>query len=142
MALIDAPSQESGKTLLTEVSILMATGATPNPMTAPASPEEWTKSITAALSGGHPLILIDNVVNVLEDASLAAVITSDSWSQRLLGRNDHMMPNERTGFTYPNLKGWVSENRGRLLMVVLTLARAWHVAGRPAPSCPKMRFGA
>lgn len=39
-------------------------------------------------------------------------------------------------FQRPDLKGWVRANRGRLLGAVLTLARAWFVAGCPRPSTP------
>ncbi len=40
-------------------------------------------------------------------------------------------PWERTGFTHPQLIAWVKENRGRLVAAILTLARAWFVAGKP-----------
>ena len=37
-------------------------------------------------------------------------------------------------FRHPDLRGWVQSNRGRLLGAVLTLARAWFVAGCPQPA--------
>ena len=37
-------------------------------------------------------------------------------------------------FRHRDLRGWVQANRGRLLAAVLTLARAWFVAGCPEPS--------
>jgi 5S rRNA maturation endonuclease (ribonuclease M5) len=40
-------------------------------------------------------------------------------------------PYLRTGFRHPNLRQWVSENRGALIAALLTLARAWYAAGRP-----------
>jgi hypothetical protein len=39
-------------------------------------------------------------------------------------------------FKHPDLRGWVRSNRGGLLGAILTLARAWFVAGSPAPSTP------
>lgn len=37
----------------------------------------------------------------------------------------------RESFTIPNLREWSREHRADLIWAVLTLARAWHVAGRP-----------
>lgn len=42
-------------------------------------------------------------------------------------------PFMRDGFRHPNLKAWVSNHRGALLAALLTIARAWFVAGKPAP---------
>lgn len=39
-------------------------------------------------------------------------------------------------FRHPDLRGWVQSNRGYLLAAILTLARAWFVAGCPQPSTP------
>lgn len=40
-------------------------------------------------------------------------------------------PHLRTDFAIPHLEGWVTENRGRLLCALLTLIRAWALAGQP-----------
>jgi hypothetical protein len=37
----------------------------------------------------------------------------------------------RTGWKHPNLRVWAKENRAQLLGAVLTLVRAWIVAGKP-----------
>jgi hypothetical protein len=42
-------------------------------------------------------------------------------------------PWEATGFLHPELLAWVRENRGELLMALLTVARSWFLAGCPAP---------
>ncbi len=42
-------------------------------------------------------------------------------------------PYQRTACRHPKLKEWVTDNRGRILAAVLTLARAWIQAGRPKP---------
>lgn len=47
-------------------------------------------------------------------------------------------PWERQNFKHENLKAWVTENRGRLLVALLTMAKAWFVAGCPKPSTPKL----
>jgi hypothetical protein len=41
-------------------------------------------------------------------------------------------PELRTGFKYPDLRGHVRADRGRLLSAALTVLRGWVVAGRPA----------
>jgi hypothetical protein len=43
-------------------------------------------------------------------------------------------PEERTNFAIADLDGWVRENRGELLWALLTLIRAWVVAGGPEPA--------
>jgi hypothetical protein len=40
-------------------------------------------------------------------------------------------PWQRSGFRHLDLKAWVRERRGELLGALLTIARAWFVAGRP-----------
>jgi hypothetical protein len=37
-------------------------------------------------------------------------------------------------FKHPELEKWVMDNRGRVLAAILTVARAWIVAGRPIPA--------
>lgn len=49
---------------------------------------------------------------------------------------DQTNPEARTGFRHPDLVGWVAEHRAELLAALLTLVRAWIVAGRPAASRP------
>jgi hypothetical protein len=40
-------------------------------------------------------------------------------------------PWQRANFKHPDLLGWVTRNRGRLIHALLTLARAWFAAGKP-----------
>jgi Bifunctional DNA primase/polymerase, N-terminal len=42
-------------------------------------------------------------------------------------------PKPGTDFEIKNLKAWAIEHRGELLSALLTLARAWYVAGKPKP---------
>jgi len=43
-------------------------------------------------------------------------------------------PYLRTGFRHSNLRAWTRDNRGQLIAALLTLARAWFVAGKPRPA--------
>jgi hypothetical protein len=45
-------------------------------------------------------------------------------------------PQDRSGFRYPDLKGYVVAERTRLAIAALTLQRAYFVAGRPAHGLP------
>jgi hypothetical protein len=81
----DSPQQSTGKTLLTSVIVEIAAGENPEMSPAPSEAEEWRKTITAKLSNGRSAIIFDNLIGRLEDASLAAVLTSATWSDRVLG---------------------------------------------------------
>ena len=87
LALVDAPQAGTGKSLLTRVMAMMATGRPAAMMTAPAGDEEFRKEITATLLSGTALILLDNVEGPLLAGSLAAALTTDTWSDRILGQS-------------------------------------------------------
>lgn len=63
-----------------------------------------------------------------------------------LGRRCHWIrldaqtsrPWTRTGFRHPDLLGWAREHRGDLLCALLTMCRAWWVAGRPVAPTPTL----
>jgi len=86
LALIDAPSPGSGKSLYCAVVALVATGQTAGILTAPQHDElEWRKRITAALRHGRPVVQIDNLADELKSAQLAAALTTEWWEDRELG---------------------------------------------------------
>jgi hypothetical protein len=47
-------------------------------------------------------------------------------------------PWQRSGFRHPDLKQWVREHRGELLGALLTITRAWFVAGKPSAEIPTL----
>jgi DNA primase len=52
-------------------------------------------------------------------------------------------PWKRKGFKHKDLWAWVTANRGRLIVALLTMARAWYLAGCPEPDVPALGgFGA
>lgn len=85
LALIDAPQAGTGKSLLARVIAMITTGRSAAMMTAPGSDDEWRKRVTASLLSGANLIIIDNVEGALNAPSLAAALTTDVWTDRLLG---------------------------------------------------------
>ncbi len=50
-------------------------------------------------------------------------------------------PWQREGFKHPDLQGWARSHRSELVGAVLTLARAWTVAGRPGPRASTPTLG-
>ncbi|MDR1515314.1 MAG: hypothetical protein LBS45_06435 [Synergistaceae bacterium] len=166
MALIDAPSAGTGKSLLAKIAAIVATGTLPEFGVLPSEESEMRKAFTSRLRESPPILIYDNTDEVIRSATLAAVITSDVWQDRQLGRNKilHLpmraalvvtgnnirlggdMPRRcyrvrldanaaqpwmRGGFKH-QLPGYAAENRGRIVAALLTMARAWVVAG-----CPK-----
>ena len=86
LACIDAPAPGTGKSLLAEVISIVATGRAEF-STAPDTDDEWRKRITSLLLSGSTILAFDNVPSHLRSDPLAAAITADWWSDRLLGQS-------------------------------------------------------
>jgi hypothetical protein len=84
----DAPVQGSGKTLLLKV-LAALTGETPtiSPQPDSMSDDEMRKRIFAMLREGKGTLVIDNIVGNFDSPSLAAAVTSVSYSDRVLGES-------------------------------------------------------
>ena len=92
----DAPVQGSGKTLLAQSIAVLATGQKPTvwPHTAGRDDEEVRKRIFTALRTGERALVWDNVVGVFDSASVAALLTGESFSDRVLGKSEQQsIPN-------------------------------------------------
>jgi hypothetical protein len=92
LLLVDAPIQGTGKTLLVITLGQIACGTVPV-QTAPTGmrdgEEEWRKRITSVFIRGSNIALIDNLPEkgVFDSAVFAAMITSPTWEDRMLGKN-------------------------------------------------------
>ena len=82
----DASTAGSGKGLLVTTISLIATGEPPQVMELPADGEEQRKKITSALLAGQELIMWDES-HVIAGRTLAAILTAEKYSDRLLGGN-------------------------------------------------------
>lgn len=82
----DAPVQGSGKTLLVKVLAKLATGFSPamSPHSDRRSDDELRKKLFAMLLAGHGTIAIDNIVGEVDSPSLAALLTSEDYTDRVL----------------------------------------------------------
>ena len=83
--LFDAPVEGTGKTLLATLVSLITTGREIEPMAEATCDDEWRKRITAVLAEGPSIILLDNLNRLLDAGSLASVLTSRRWKDRILG---------------------------------------------------------
>ncbi len=87
---ITAPVMASGKTLLADCVAILATGVSAPAMKYADTDEEATKTMLAVLAEGDQVVLIDNVERPLEGDTLCAVLTSEAYRQRVLGRTEMM----------------------------------------------------
>jgi hypothetical protein len=105
--LIEAPSEGTGKGLLATVIHLLGVGSAVPPTPLPTSEEEVRKKITAALLTAPSVLLLDNISHVLDSASLAAVLTTTVWTDRLLGQTKMV--------TTPNRALWLATGNNPVL---------------------------
>jgi hypothetical protein len=94
MALLDAPKQGTGKSLLVRAISILATGQDAAAFTAPQDEAEWRKAITSMVIEGRPFVMIDNVdlrdfrsgdSIALQSAALSALLTTGRHKDRVLG---------------------------------------------------------
>ncbi|MFN8495677.1 MAG: hypothetical protein U0350_49250 [Caldilineaceae bacterium] len=83
---IDAPTPGTGKGLLANACSYAARGRDLASTPAAQDDAEWRKRLTAAFLRGDTHILIDNINQPLQSASLAAALTQQVWADRLLGQ--------------------------------------------------------
>ncbi len=159
----------SGKSLLAKIAMTAANGSESQPTATNGTDEELAKHVTSMMTAGARFLLLDNIgrKSTLGGPTLDALITSERWSQRLLGTNtvfsqpNRVMvlatgnnvrlegdmlrrvvccyldpqserPDQRDGFTHPDILRHVAKERPRLVHAVLTLLRAYITAGRPS----------
>ncbi len=169
MVILDKPVAGTGASKIAEIISIVACGRVGGMMSQPMSEEEWGKKITAVLSKGKTVVIVDNIESKLYSASLASVITSSVWEDRKMGSHEMTtLPNisvwigtgnniglggdmprrcfwvrldpqearpwQRTGFKHEDLIGYVTENRGKILSAILTIARGWIQGGCIAPA--------
>ena len=86
LALIDAPTQGTGKSLLAELATLVTVGEIPEAITPDLSDDEWNKTLLALLIEGRPVVYLDNVNKKLDSGSLASAVTAKFKKGRMLGQ--------------------------------------------------------
>jgi len=96
--LIDAPTPGSGKGLLANLISIIATGEGMVIQTLPYQEEELRIRVSSELLKGRPLIGFDNAETRrrLDSGTLAAVLTANIWSDRMLGQNKDITVRNRS----------------------------------------------
>jgi hypothetical protein len=83
----DANVPGSGKSMLVDCIATVHTGRIVARTSAPKDDEECRKRITSIVIAGESLMLFDNVAKTFGWPSLDAVLTGDTWSDRVLGES-------------------------------------------------------
>lgn len=94
--LFDAPSAGTGKTLISKVIGIVATGVLPTILTYTGDEEEDRKQLSVALMAGSPVILFDNISKPLRGDFIAGVATSPEFDVRLLGKSENVKIDTRS----------------------------------------------
>lgn len=85
--LIESPVPGSGKGLAATVALIPAIGRDVTIIPPANSGEEMRKRLTAILSQGPSVVLLDNY-RTLDSPELAAALTARVWTDRILGRTE------------------------------------------------------
>lgn len=80
----------TGKSLLALALVAVAGRWGSKVLTAPRSEEEWRKRITSTLLSAPSHIIIDNVADSLASENLAALLTTEAWTDRSLGTSQNV----------------------------------------------------
>jgi hypothetical protein len=101
--LVESPAPGTGKGRLVEVLTIPALPGGATVMPEPGDEDEMRKRILATLLGGAPIVLLDNLGRALTSSTLAAVLTSRTWEDRVLGVSENArVPNTAVWFATAN----------------------------------------
>ncbi|MEA3106844.1 MAG: putative primase/helicase [Gammaproteobacteria bacterium] len=117
---LSAHKAGSGKTTTAKAFAQLAMGRDP-PVIAPSADEaELKKAVLAILIAGDAVVLIDNVAKPVDSAALCAVLTSASYSDRVLGVSQKVtVPTNATWLLTGNSIEFVGDLTTRVLLSVL-----------------------
>lgn len=91
LALFDKPAAGTGASLLAEVVAEVVQGRDAAMMTAPEEEGEWRKRVLAQLLAGRGVVVVDNIEGKLQSATLAALLTSMTYEDRILGKSEMLV---------------------------------------------------
>lgn len=121
MFFLEASTPRTGKGKIVKVASAIFTGGFGAVGPFPAHEEERRKKITSALLAGAPIIAFDNLrVNKLESDSLEALLTCETWSDRLLGASREVtVPNRSIVCCTGNNPRYGTDLAGRIVRIRL-----------------------
>ena len=113
----DAPTAGTGKGLLAATTGLILSGSKPPMMSETRDEEELRKRITALLSAGPDVVVLDNVKRRLDTGTFAAPLTSTSWRDGILGRSETV--------ELPNRAAWLVTGNNLQMSDEITRRTVW-----------------
>ena len=122
--LIDAPTEGTGKGLLSKIISIVASGTEHVTTLTECEGDEYRKQVTAVLMQSPELVLIDNINRAVSSSSLASLWTSRQWSDRVLGYSKTVtLPNDAIWMLTGN-NFLASKEVARRLVLIGLLIRA------------------
>jgi hypothetical protein len=102
----------------------------------------WDALLTATIWGDRKLGVSEDVLVPNRDVWIVTgnnVNVRGDTTRRVIHMRaetplEHPERRDPSTFRHPDLRGWVMQERGRLIWAVLTVLRAWIVTGRPTGS--------
>lgn len=129
---IEGTTPGSGKGLLADTVSIVARGRSCEATTLTRDENETRKKLTAVLARGAPIVLLDNIRHELDSAQLAAALTADVWSDRILGQTRMV--------EFPNRATWlVTANNPKLSLEIAR--RSIRIRLEPGDERPWERAG-
>ncbi len=117
---ISAHKQGSGKTTAAKAIAQVCTGREPPVLALSDDESELRKCLLGILIAGDPCVLIDNIARPVDSAALCALLTSPTYSDRVLGVNQRLaLPTTNTWLLTGNHLEFVGDLTSRVLLAVL-----------------------
>ncbi|MEL6643319.1 MAG: hypothetical protein AAFQ79_05235 [Pseudomonadota bacterium] len=112
--LISKPEAGTGATLLVNTAQMVVHGTT-STRTIPKDEDERRKEVFTALRGGDPFLFLDNVTGSVDSPVLAALLTSVTFTGRILGKSEEAsIPNNASVVITGNNPRFTRELQRRL----------------------------
>lgn len=94
---IDAPTQGTGKSYLSQCLSILATDKSPStfPPTSAKNDDELRKRLTSSLLANDRAILFDNIIETFDSPTLATFLTNEEYSDRVLNQSKNMTFNNK-----------------------------------------------
>lgn len=94
---IDAPTQGTGKSYLSQCLAILATSKSPTtfPPTSAKNDDELRKRLTSSLLNNDRAILFDNIIETFDSPTLATFLTNAKYSDRVLNQSKNMSFNNK-----------------------------------------------
>jgi len=123
-----ANQKDSGKTLLARSAGLIAVGEEIGTSAFPKDSAEQRKRITGYVAQSKPIVLFDNVVDVIKGVPLDIALTTTRWEDRLLGASQiYVWPMRAVFFITANNATYGADTARRVLPIRLERP-AWRPA--------------